>query len=49
MLVIAYIVRMNGNYMNTFYTYTDACDERDRLTRRWPMSNITIESADYYE
>ena len=49
MLVIAYIVRMNGNYMNTFYTYTDACDERDRLARRWPMSNITIESADYYE
>ena len=49
MLVIAYIVRMDGNYMNTFYTYTDACDERDRLTRRWPMSNITIESADYYE
>ncbi len=49
MLVIAYIVKRDGRYMNTFYNYTDACDERDRLARRWPMSRITVESADYYE
>jgi len=49
MLVIAYIVKMDGRYMNTFYNYTDACDERDRLARRWPMCRITIENADYYE
>lgn len=49
MLVIAYIVKMDGRYMNTFYNYADACDERDRLARRWPMARITVESADYYD
>ena len=49
MLVIAYIVRMNGNYMNTYYTYTEACDERERLERRHPNANITIEDGSYYD
>lgn len=49
MLVIAYIVKANGNYINTFYSYSDACDERDRLSRLWRNANITIESADYYD
>ena len=30
-----YIVTMNNNYMNSFKTYTDACEFRDNLERRF--------------
>lgn len=49
MLITYYVVRMNGSYMNTFYTYSDACDLRANLERRFPNARITIESDCYYE
>ena len=47
MLVPIYIVKMDGSYMNLFYSYGDACDLRENLERRFPYANVTIES-DYY-
>lgn len=40
-----YIVKMNGNYMNSFKNYKDACEHRDYLHRRWPRANVEIEIA----
>ena len=37
-----YVVLMNGRYMNTYYNYSDASDERDRLERRFPNAKIEI-------
>jgi hypothetical protein len=40
-----YIVKMNGNYMNSFKKYSDACELRDQLQRRWRNATIEIETA----
>lgn len=49
MLNINYTVYMNGNYMNNFTNYTDACEFADNLERRYPKANITIEDTSFYE
>jgi hypothetical protein len=49
MLKINYVVRMNGNYMNCFDNYTEACELRDNLERRFPKANISIEDESFYE
>ena len=49
MLRINYTVRMNGNYMNCFDNYADACELRANLERRFPMARITIEDESFYE
>lgn len=48
MLKPIYIVKMNGSYMNSYTSYTDASEMAAQLQRKWRNANITIES-DYYE
>lgn len=49
MLNINYTVYMNGNYMNNFTNYPDACEFAENLERRFPKANITIEDTSFYE
>ncbi len=49
MLNINYTVYMNGNYMNNFTNYPDACELAENLERRFPKANITIEDTSFYE
>jgi hypothetical protein len=37
-----YEVRMNGNYMNCYGTYSEACEERDRLQRMYPQATVEV-------
>lgn len=37
-----YTVKMNNNYMNAFNTYTEACELRDELQRRFRNARIEI-------
>lgn len=37
-----YIVKMNGSYMNSFKTYTEAAELRDNLERRFGR-NVKVE------
>lgn len=43
---MTYTVKMNGGYMNTFKNYSDACDLRDQLERRFPKANVEIINED---
>jgi hypothetical protein len=41
-----YEVRMNGDYMNRFATYSEACELREWIERKWPMATVEIISLD---
>lgn len=41
-----YVLKMNGRYLNSFRTYGEAVEERDRL-ERLGYKNLTI-TAEYY-
>lgn len=41
-----YEVRMNGDYMNRFATYSEACELRDWIKWKWPTSDVEIISLD---
>lgn len=48
--VTRYILKYRGSYLNTFSTFREASEERDRLIRLGAMraEGFTIESADVY-
>lgn len=37
-----YTVKMNGNYMNSFATYTEAVEFRDELQARFRNARVEI-------
>lgn len=37
-----YEIRINRNYVNCYETYTEACEERDRLQRIYPSAEIEV-------
>lgn len=37
-----YLVEMNGGYMNSFENYSEACELRDSLQRRFPTARVEI-------
>ena len=37
-----YTVYMHGSYMNTFNNYTDACELRDYLSKKFNTRDIII-------
>lgn len=37
-----YIVELDGSYMNSFNTYSEACELRDELERLYKRNKITI-------
>lgn len=41
-MIIFYEVSMNGYYMNSFKSYTEACKLRDDLNRKYPNKKIEI-------
>ena len=41
-----YEVRFNGSYLNRFEKYSDACDLRDQMKRRFPNADVEIISLD---
>lgn len=41
-----YIVLLNGSYMNCFKSYSEACELREILERRYGFGKVTIENAD---
>lgn len=41
-----YVVTMNGGYMNSFESYTQAMDLVDILTRKYPRSKIFVTFAE---
>lgn len=46
-MVAYYIIELNGKYANKFYTYTEACEEVERLQRQF--KNIKVEIVPGYE
>ena len=46
-MVAYYIIELNGKYANKFYTYTEACEEVERLQRQF--KNIKVEIISGYE
>lgn len=44
-----YVVLMNMQYMNSFRTYSEACDLRDKLERDFPNNIIDIVNYDEYK
>lgn len=40
-----YKLLMDGKYMNTFYSYEKATEERDILQRRYPSAHLHIVSV----
>ena len=44
-----YVVLMNGKYMNTSKSYSDACDVREMLETKFKNAIIEIITTDMYE
>lgn len=44
-----YVILMNGNYMNTFDSYSAAAIERSRLLRKFPNARVEILSEKEYK
>lgn len=37
-----YEVRLGNNYLNKFKTYSEACELRDQILRRFPKAKVEI-------
>ena len=44
-----YVVFMNGKYMNTSKSYSDACDVREMLETKFKNAVIEIITTDMFE
>ena len=38
-----YVVTINGRYMNSFVSYTEACEFRDELARKFRNCEVEVE------
>ena len=38
-----YVVTMNGKYMNSFVSYTEACEFREELARKFRSCKVEVE------